>query len=397
MVVLAAFATWALILIAVITILNVLTFPRLDRARQPTTTPRVSVLIPARNEAHTIGATVQRLLNQTYPDFEVLVLDDNSSDDTGEVARAAGGSDRRLRILRGQPLPAGWLGKNWACQQLGEAAAGDILVFTDADVIWTPESLARLVGEMTTRRSDLQTVWPTQITHTWAERLVVPLMAFVIIGYLPLLAVHHVPWPIFAAAMGQCLAFRRSAYAAVGEHAAVRDSIIEDVTFAKRIKRAGLRLRVADGGGVIRCRMYHNWQEVRNGFAKNLLAGHGDSIPFLLISWAFHWLLWLFPWIWLIVGAFVASPWWPQWPLLLILLGVSIRAATAAFSRQRVLDAIWMPVSTLLMAVIAGQAIWWRLRYGGPRWRGRTISLGARSRRNQARQSSAKQDRAKQV
>ncbi len=369
----AIFATLALIAIAGVTILNVLTFPRLDEAPEPTTFPLVSVLIPARNEAEVIGATVHRLLDQDYSALEVLVLDDGSTDGTAEVARVAAGGDDRLRVLTGRPLPDGWLGKSWACHQLGQTAQGDILLFTDADVIWTPGALRRLVGELEHRRADLQTVWPTQITETWTERLVVPLMAFVIIGYLPLLAVHYVQWPVFAAAMGQCLAFRREAYARIGGHAAVRAEIVEDVAFAKAVKRAGLRLRVADGGGVICCRMYHNWDEVRNGFAKNVLAGHGDSVAFLLLSWAFHWLLFLLPWLWLALGWLGGPPGWPLWPLALVVLGVGVRALTAAFSRQRVRDAIWLPISTLLMAVIAAQSIWWRVRYGGPRWKGRTF------------------------
>ena len=366
-------ATLALIAIAGVTILNVLTFPRLDEAPEPTAFPLVSVLIPARNEAEVIGATVRRLLRQDYPALEVLVLDDDSTDGTAEVARAAAGDDDRLRVLTGRPLPDGWLGKSWACHQLGRAAQGALLLFTDADVSWTPGAFRRIVGEMEHRHADLQTVWPTQRTVTWTERLVVPLMAFVIVGYLPLLAVHHIPWPVFAAAMGQCLTFRRAAYERIGGHAAVRDEIVEDVAFAKAVKRAGLRLRVADSGGVICCRMYHNWDEVRNGFAKNVLAGHGDSIAFLLLSWAFHWMLFLLPWLWLALGWLGGPRGWPLWPLALIVLGVGVRALTAAFSRQRVQDALGLPVSTLLMAVIAAQSIWWRVRYGGPRWKGRTF------------------------
>jgi chlorobactene glucosyltransferase len=365
-------------LIALITIVNVFTFPRLDHtpgldARQEG--PLVSVLIPARNEAAVIRATVEHLLDQDYAPFEVVILDDESTDGTAELALATGRGAPNLRVVKGRPLPPGWLGKNWACHQLSQVATGEILVFTDADVIWTPAALSHLVGEMRAKDADLQTVWPTQITKSWTERLVVPLMAFVIVGYLPLLAVHHISWPVFAAAMGQCLAFRRATYDRVGGHAAVRDSIVEDVTFAKRVKSAGLKLRVADGGTIIRCRMYHSWHEVRNGFAKNILAGHGNSIPFLLVSWFFHWLLWLAPWIWLIGGVFLPLPWWPVWPSILIVLGTGIRALTAAFSRQRVRDAVWMPVSTLLMAVIASQAIGWHLIRGGPSWRDRTIHV----------------------
>jgi chlorobactene glucosyltransferase len=343
----------------------------LGNAPRPAEHPQVSLLIPARNEERVIGDTVRQLLSQSYAPAEVLVLNDHSEDRTVEVALQAGEGDPRLQVINGAPLPPGWVGKNWACQQLAAGAKGNILVFTDADVIWTPHALERLVGEMALRQSDLQTVWPTQITLTWSERLVVPLMTFVIVGYLPLLAVHHVPWPVFAAAMGQCLAFRRNAYEAVGGHAAVRNSVVEDVAFAKRIKCRGLKLRVADGDRVILCRMYHNWRSVRNGFAKNILAGHGNSVALLILSWIFHWLLWLAPWIWLIVGAFTPMLAWPLWPASLIVLGVGIRALTAAFSHQRIGDAVAMPISTVLMAIIAAQSIYWRVRYGGPRWRGR--------------------------
>jgi chlorobactene glucosyltransferase len=342
------------------------------------------VLVPARNEAAVIGQTMDRLRHQDYPNYEVIVLDDRSTDGTAEIVRAVAEEDARFRVIEGQPLPAGWLGKNWACHQLSRAATGEVLIFTDADVIWTPQAISRVVGEMQARHADLQTVWPTQITETWSERLVVPLMAFVIVGYLPLLLVHHCPWPVFAAAMGQCLAFRHEAYRAVGGHQALRDNVLDDVTFAKRIKAHGLNLRVADGDHVIRCRMYHRWSEVRDGFAKNILVGHGDSIPFLLLSWAFHWLLWLLPWIWLALGWLGTMAYWPTWPLGLILVGVGIRALTAAFSHQRIRDAVWMPVSTLLMARIAIQSIRWRFGYGGPQWRGRTIQPRSCDRDNRA-------------
>lgn len=370
---LVLFTAFVLVVIAVITVLNVLTFPRLNASPLPKETPFVSVLIPARDEAAVIGETIRKLLVQDYPHYELLLLDDHSTDGTANIAHQAARDDPRLRSLTGTPLPEGWMGKSWACHQLAQAARGDILVFTDADVLWEPTALSRLVGEMQKRGGDLQTIWPTQITVTWGERLIVPLLAFVIVGYLPLLAVHHIPWPVFAAAMGQCLAFRRTAYDAIGGHAAIRASIIDDMAFAKAIKRRKLRLRFADGDGLIRCRMYRSWAAVRDGFAKNILAGHGNSTLLLLLSWAFHWLLFLAPWVWLMAGWLDGQPGWPWQPLCLIGLGVGIRTLTAAFSRQRVGDALLLPVSVMLMAIIATQAIAWRLRYGGVRWKGRLI------------------------
>jgi len=370
---LLAAVAFALSIIGLTTLTNVLMFPRLGRP--PVRAPRpggsdiqpvlsVSFLVPARDEAPVIGRTVAALLAQDYPHFEVVVLDDGSRDGTAERARAAAGGDPRLRVLAGAPLPTGWLGKNWACAQLAGVATGDVLVFTDADVRWEPGAAVALLAELARGPADLLTVWPTQETVTWGERLVVPLMALAILGYLPILPVHAWPWPAFAAANGQCLAFRRAGYAAVGGHAAVAGEVVEDVALARRVKAAGLRLRMADGAGLVHCRMYDGWPAVRDGFAKNILGGHADSVAFLLASTVFHWLVFVAPWLlWVLDWRFAV----------LAAVGVTIRAATAAFTRQRAADALLLPVSVVLMTVIAGRAIQWRVN-GGPRWKGRVIS-----------------------
>ncbi len=392
------FATCALMVITLTAIVNVLTFPRLtsppnplsefregelrhnssgkisiDTKITPLQYPLVSILIPARNESAVIERTAQSILSQPYANFEFLILDDNSTDGTAEKAIAAADGDSRLKVLSGAALPPGWLGKNWACHQLGQAAHGEWLIFTDADVCWQPDALAALMSEIERTQADLLTVWPTQHTESWGERLVVPLMALAILGYLPLLLVHHTPWAAFAAANGQCLAFRRRAYEKIGGHTAVRDRIVEDVAFARHIKLAGLRLRMADGAGQITCRMYHDWSSARDGFGKNILAGHGDSVFFLAISAIFHWLIFIVPWIFLILGIL------PLWSLALIVLGIGVRMLTAAATRQRLFDALLMPISAFLMTLIAIRAVWWRYRYGGPQWKGRTISGNLRT------------------
>jgi chlorobactene glucosyltransferase len=253
---------------------------------------------------------------------------------------------------------------------LSQQTDADLLIFTDADVDWRPNALTALVDLQQRTQADLLTVWPTQKTVTWAERLTVPNIALAIMAYLPLFGVHRLPFAIFAAANGQCMTFRRAAYDAVGGHAAVRARIVEDVALARLIKRSGQRLRMADGNEQINCRMYHNWPEVRDGLAKNIREGHGGTVM-LLFSTLFHWLLFLLPWLWLGFGRKTRG--WPKLPLLLTAISVGVRALAAKATRQRVRDALLMPVSVLLFTRIAARSIWWHWR-GTVRWKGRTLS-----------------------
>lgn len=401
---LALLASAALLGMIGITLSNLLFFPRLRRAplfehperssasvraaqskdalRQE---PFVSVLIPARNEAAVIHGAVSRLLSQTYRNFELVVLDDNSEDGTGDLACEAARGDKRLRVIVGKPLSPGWAGKNWACRQLAQETRGEVLLFTDADTIWAPDGLAAVVGELTRSRADLQTVWPTQITNTWAERLTVPNMALVVIGYLPIIFTHFTPWSAFAAANGQVMAFRRAAYDKIEGHAGVRADVVEDIKLARRIKAAGLRLRMADGQGLVSCRMYTDWPAARNGLAKSIVGGYG-SLGGVVLATVFHWIVFLAPPLWLLLGWLnpvsrslaagplaVTMPGWPAWPALLTAAGMAVRAMTAWFTRQRAGDALLMPVSAVLMTIISALACWWQVRYGGPVWKGRLI------------------------
>jgi chlorobactene glucosyltransferase len=366
------FISVALIVITLTAVLNGLTFPRLNGTPLLSHAPSVSILIPARNEAAVIGKTLESLLTQEYPNFEVILLDDNSTDGTGGIASSI--EHKRLSVIEGQPLPRGWLGKNWACHQLSEVATGERLIFTDADVRWSPGALNALVAQMEQTNADLLTVWPTQQTYTWSERLIVPLMALAILGYLPVLATHYLPLSIFAAACGQCMAWKREAYMKVGGHNAVADNVLEDVTMARYVKREGLRLRMADGHGLISCRMYQSWETVRNGYAKNILAGYGHSIIALLIATVFHWIIFVLPPLWLMTGWFLTPdfPQWFGWAACLTTLGIGVRMLTAATTRQRLPDALLMPISAILMTIIAFQSIYWR--FTGGRWKGRSIT-----------------------
>ncbi len=233
----------------------------------------VSVLIPARNEALRIGPTIASVLKSDgIASLEVLVLDDHSTDGTADVVRACAAGDDRLRVLVGEPLPEGWMGKPWACQQLGTAASGSVLVFVDADVELQPEALRATIQLMTKYRLTLVSPYPQQVAVTAGERLVQPLLQWLWLTFLPLRLAER-PSPVsMAAANGQVLAVDANAWRFLGGHGVVRDEVIEDVSLARAFKRAGYRATVADGSDVVSCRMYTDWSDLQVGYSKSLWA-----------------------------------------------------------------------------------------------------------------------------
>lgn len=293
-----------LAVLLLIALSNLRALRRLGTYPLPPRFPGLSILVPARNEEGNIGPCVQSLLAQKYPDFEVLVLDDESTDRTGEILEALAARDNRLRVLRGQPLPPGWLGKHWACHQLAQVASGDLLLFTDADTRHHPHALRDAVAALIVEEADLLTAIPRQDVVTWAERLIVPIFPWSILSFLPLCLAHRSRRPSLSASLGQFMLFRRRAYEHVGGHAAVREDAVDDIALGRQIKAHGLRWRLLDGSERICCRMYHGLQEAYEGFSKNLLAGFGYSVPLFALVW-----LWLGLVFWepLVVLAFGVS------------------------------------------------------------------------------------------
>ena len=242
---------------------NLFTFPVLgtmkkgDKEVKAPSPPKVSILIPARNEEATLPLTLPRILAQPEV-YEVLVLDDDSQDRTAEVLALFAAQSPALRVLKGKPLPAGWSGKNWACEQLAEAASGTMLIFTDADVLWEKGTLGALLSFQQAQKAAFVSVWPRQITHTLAERLVVPLIDMILLGSLPYLGVKYLPFGAFSAGNGQLMLWTRRAYRRVGGHTAFKGEVLEDVRMGQAAKRRGLRVALALGGEVLSTRMYQN-------------------------------------------------------------------------------------------------------------------------------------------
>jgi hypothetical protein len=244
-------------------------------------TPAVSVLIPARNEARSIAAAVGAVLASRGVEVEVIVLDDHSEDDTADIVRNLAAADRRVRLEAAPSLPAGWCGKQHACATLAQLARHPILAFIDADVRLAPDGLARMVAFREARRADLASGFPHQETGTFLEMLVIPLIHFLFLGFLPMHRMRRSRRPGYGAGCGQLFVTTRSAYDAMGGHAAVRASLHDGITLPRAYRRAGLTTDVCDATGVSACRMYRTAGELWHGLAKN--AREGLASPRLLV------------------------------------------------------------------------------------------------------------------
>jgi hypothetical protein len=241
---------------------------RIEDASTPIS-QRVSVLIPARNEAHRIAPTLRSLQHLDWSTTEVIVLDDHSSDGTADVVR---GLLPTARVIEGEDLPDGWLGKPWACEQLGRAAGGEVFVFLDADVWLSGGAIPASIAVMRRHNLALLSPYPRQTVGSLGERVVQPLLQWLWLTFLPLRLAERPSTPSMTAANGQLLLIDAAMWRSIGGHGSVRDAVIEDVELARHVKRAGGRATVADGSEVVSCRMYDGWDDLSAGYTKSLWA-----------------------------------------------------------------------------------------------------------------------------
>lgn len=235
---------------------------------------RVTICIPARDEAANIGACVAAARAQRFEGLEIVVVDDQSTDGTGELARAAAEGDPRVRVILGTDPPRGWAGKPWACARAAGEATGDYLLFIDADVRLHPDALAALVGVARVRGLTLLSAFGTwELVGFW-ERLLIPAVGWLIRGAIDLDRVND-PGRPEAFANGQCILVQRAAYDGLDGHGAIRDQILDDVRLAMAFKQRGLPIGLLLAPWAFRVRLYRSLGEIVRGYSKNLYEGMG--------------------------------------------------------------------------------------------------------------------------
>ena len=259
---------------------------RRDYPGPPDPAPLVSILIPARDEEHNIRDCLRTLASQDYPNFEIIVVDDRSRDDTGRIVEEFARDHPFIRLVKGRELPEGWLGKSHACHQAFQEARGEWLLFVDADTRHSPESLTQTMNYVLGNRVDMLSLYPHFEALTFWEKVIMPAVGRMLLIGAPFELVNsdRTIFRLFAVAIGQFILISRSAYEATDGHRAVRKVVVEDIEIAKRVKKKGLRLRFLYGIDILSTRMYARFSDLWRGWSRSFYGGMGNNLPQALLS-----------------------------------------------------------------------------------------------------------------
>jgi len=346
--------------------------------------PFVSVLVPARNEEGKIGRCLESLVKQDYPNLEIVVIDDRSTDRTGEIIEQYAKQDSRIKFVRGKDAPDGWIGK---CNALAHAvgyASGDWYLFTDADTCHRPNSVRDSVSYAVQDKCDLVSFVPLQELGSFWERLILPvLLGSFLIGD-PFHTVND-PDAERAYAYGQYILCRRSSYLALGGHQSVRDEIVEDHAIARVFKEKGYKISVADGKSLYSVRMYTNLETLWQGWTKNLYSLIDSRVIHLVLILLLINFVALVPFIELIM---VGSMWFdgtevtPHLQHLSLIVAIEMLVLLAWFKRTSEHHAglnwahfLMVPMGSLGVSVLYIHAAYLVLSGSQVNWKGRRYTV----------------------
>lgn len=354
---LALVAFWCALIPALLFCWNLLLFRRPPQAARDL--PPVSVLIPARDEEVNIAAALDGALSTQGVEIEVVVLDDGSTDRTAAIVEAYAARDPRVRLEYGPSLPQGWAGKAHAAHVLSTKARYPLLCFVDADVRLAPMAIARMATLLLERDASLVSGFPQQETVTTMEWLLLPLIHFLLLGYLPLAGMRYTRLPAFGAGCGQFLLLTRDGYAATGGYASVRNTMHDGIVLPTLFRRSGFATDIADLTGLALCRMYQSSQATWSGLMKNATEGLAAPVrilPFTLLLLTGQ----VLPWVLLVVGLLLPGLVASRTGSLILaacLASLLPRLIAVLRFRQRLASAVFHPLSIVLLLVLQ----WWAL------------------------------------
>jgi chlorobactene glucosyltransferase len=353
--------------------LRALKRPRAD-SRPPEPAPLISVLIPARDEEANIETCLKSLQEQDYPNFEILVLDDYSSDNTAAIVGRIASKDKRVRLFQSEPLPEGWAGKPFACYQLAQRARGSWLLFVDADTVHAPHMLRSVLPIAIEAKSGMLSGFPRQLAGSLPQKIAIPVLYFVIMSWLPIWWLHRSRKPRPSLAIGQFLLFPRADYWKIGGHRAVKSRIIEDVWLGVEINRSGGRHIAIDLSPVVSCNMYHDVGAMWEGFIKwiySVAALSRLGLAMLLVAgYAFY----LAPFYWLWRELFIAPTGWGPIIIFQVVMIFGMRWLVDSRFKEPVVSAFLHPLGftfLILAALYAGSR---QVVGAGVRWKKRLYS-----------------------
>ena len=338
--------------------------------------PLISILIPARNEEENIKRCIISLTKQDYSNIEILVLNDNSTDNTAKIVEELSKKDQRIKLYTGGVLKKGWLGKTYACHQLSKYARGDYLIFTDADTLHFPNSVSSAVACLLKYKLGALSVFAKQIMVTMHERMMVPFGNYIILCLMPIYLIRKAKSALFCTAIGQFMLFKKDVYKKIDGHKSVKSEILEDIKISKQVKRCGYKFMIFDGRNNIYCRMYRNFREVVKGYSKVLFAAFDYKIYLISVAIILIFIVFLSPFLMLPLGILFR---WPVTILELIILQIVFilitRIILSIRFKCKAVDIILHPVAVIYLILIAVNSIVSTIIGPGISWKGRIYDV----------------------
>lgn len=355
--------TFILTIVLFISLFNLFTAPVIKPAEEiGISNPLISVLIPARNEENNIGKCLGHLVNQSYHNLEILVLDDQSTDNTAQIVKSFSDKYRQIKLINGSILPKGWLGKNWACHQLSQQANGEYFLFIDSDVELKEKSVSSIMKETDESEAKMISVFSTQIIKSFGEWIIVPLMNWLLLAFLPLRLVYSSRNKSLVAANGQFMFWDRNTYLEINGHQSVKEKVVEDMEFARICKSKNIKIKTMLGGDLIYCRMYNDLPQSIKGFSKNFYPGFNvNSITFLIMI-SFFFIIFMLPFMGVLYNSIFIIP---------VIIIILTRVFISVISKQSAfINVLLHPLQMLFMLFIGIKSVF-NSKVGKVEWKGR--------------------------